>query len=106
MASTVSSDLVRSASKVIRSRPPTEGSSVVSPRRLHRVERAYLRQLLSPAFALIAIAIIEGFSWTPWQIVAPTTLLLTAVVASTFVGCLHDAAASVVSTRHYSCDRA
>ena len=101
MASTVSSGLVRSASKVIKSRPPTEGSSVVSPRRLHRVERAYLRQLLSPAFALLAIAIIEGFSWTPWQIVAPTTLLLTAVVASTFVGGLVDGLISAGITVWY-----
>src|SRR2546430_7615001 len=101
MASTVSSGLVRSASKVIKSRPPTEGSSVVSPRRLQRVERAYLRQLLSPAFALLAIAIIEGFSWTPWQIVAPTTLLLTAVVASTFVGGLVDGLISAGITVWY-----
>jgi PAS domain S-box-containing protein len=78
-----------------------EGSIDVSPRRLHRAERAYLRQLLSPAFALAAIAIIEAFSWTPWQIVAPTTLLLTAVVASTFVGGLVDGLISAGITVWY-----
>jgi len=56
---------------------------------------------LSPAFALAAIAIIEGFSWTPWQIVAPTTLLLTAVVASTFVGGLVDGLISAGITVWY-----
>jgi PAS domain S-box-containing protein len=56
---------------------------------------------LSPAFALAAVALVEGFSWTPWQIVSPTTILLTAVVASTFVGGLIDGLISAGITVWY-----
>ncbi len=73
----------------------------MSPRRRHRVHRQYLRQLLSPAFALAAVALLEVLSWTPWSFAVPTTILLTAVVASTFVGGLVDGLISAGITAWY-----
>lgn len=78
------------APKPRQARAQPTGPDAASPARWKQFRREYVRRLLAPALALLAVAIVEGFNWTPFKLSSPGPFLLLTVVCGTFVGGLVD----------------